>query len=59
MICSFQGQGNLVRLTVAIGDNVVMDALNISPTQARKDRDSVDKAADLKLKEKSLEIKPH
>ncbi len=48
MICSSQGQGGFVRLTAAIGDDVVMDALKISPDQARKDRDELDRAVDSK-----------
>ena len=48
MICSLQGHGPSVLLTVAMGDNVVMDALKINPVQAHRDRDEVDKSANAK-----------
>jgi len=45
MICAFQKDQRGIELTVAMGDDVVMDALGMSPEQAAKDAALVDAAA--------------
>ena len=42
MICAFSTGPNVIKITVAIGDDVVMDALGMSADQATKDQVKVD-----------------
>ncbi len=42
MICAYPTGRDVIKITVAMGDNVVMDALGISPDKARKDLNQVD-----------------
>ncbi len=51
MICAYATDRDVIKITVAIGDNVVMDALGMSPDQARKDQIKVDMSL---LKQKVL-----
>ena len=42
MICAYSTGRDVIKITVAIGDDVVMDALGMSPDQAQKDQIKVD-----------------
>ena len=46
MICAYQKDQKGIELTVAMGDEVVMDALGMSPEQAAADAKKVDEAAE-------------
>jgi hypothetical protein len=54
MICAFATGPNVIKVTVAIGDDVVMDAMGMSPDQAAKDQIKVDSS----LLKTPISIKP-
>lgn len=59
MICAYPSGRDIVKITVAMGDDVVMDALGIAQDKARKDQLQVDMSLTKGTIKPSTNIAPH